>query len=316
MKALVFREGCLGLEKVSRPVPKQGEALIRVLKAGICRTDLEITRGYMDFQGILGHEFVGRVESAEDRTLKGRRVVGEINIPCRSCALCYQGLENHCRERQVLGISGRDGVFAEFATLPERNLHPLPPEVSDTQAVFVEPLAAAFRVAEQVDLEKADTVLVVGDGKLGLLVAQALDARGVRVFCLGRHRRKLALLEKRGIPVSREGREWAHRFDVVVEATGNPTGLAEALQRVRPEGTVVVKSTFATEAAFDVSRLVVDEVVLVGSRCGPFPEAIHALATGEVCVEEMVDGEFPLERAEEAFALARKPGACKVLLSP
>jgi len=314
MKAVVIRRKKITVEEIPPPAPAEGEALIRVLKAGICRTDLELLEGYMGFQGVPGHEFVGRVEEAVDGRWVGARVVGEINIPCRRCPVCRAGRPKHCPSRKVLGISGKQGIFAEYAALPLENLHLVPPELSDTEAVFVEPLAAALDVLDKVEVDAEEDVLVLGDGKLGLLVAQALAAQGSRVTCRGRHARKLSLLEEQGVRTTLE-KAPRRAFDLVVEATGTPSGIEDALQSVRAGGKVAVKSTFHGKAEIDLSSLVVDEIRLIGSRCGPFPRALSMLKDRSVRVGKMVDGEYSLAEARKAFEHAARPGCMKILFS-
>ncbi|MDH4320629.1 MAG: alcohol dehydrogenase catalytic domain-containing protein [Desulfobulbaceae bacterium] len=299
------------------PEPAAGEALVRVLMAGICATDLEIIKGYQRFCGILGHEFVGRVEAVNGpgQELVGRRVVGEINIGCGECDFCGQGLVGHCRNRQVLGIHGRDGALADYLTLPVGNLHPVPAEISDEAAVFVEPLAAAFAVLEQVDLRNGDKVLVLGDGKLGLLIAQVLKTVTPEVTLVGHHPAKLALAQDCGIrTIMANEMTAAKQYDLVVEATGSALGLKDALQQVRPRGTVVLKSTVAEGAPLNLAPAVVDEITMVGSRCGSFPPALAALAEGKVAVVPLIDAVFPAEQALAALARAGSRGVLKVLV--
>lgn len=325
MKALVFENGRLQLaEDYPVPVPAAGEALVRVRLAGICATDLEIIKGYMGFEGIPGHEFAGVVEQASDPALSGRRVAGEINAACGSCELCAAGLPRHCSARTVLGIAGRSGAFAEYLTLPEQNLHPLPGAISDEEAVFIEPLAAAFEIVEQVNIGAGSAVCVIGDGRLGLLAAQVLAARTRDLLVLGHHPENLALLKRRGIrtalapatgtTAAAETIAAAGRFDIVVECSGSAPGLELAMDLVRPRGTVVLKSTIAGARGLDLNRLVIDEITLTGSRCGPFEPAIEALASGQVDVSGMIGASFRLEQALEAFERAGQPGALKVLL--
>lgn len=277
--------------------------MVQVLLAGICGTDLQLLAGYAGFRGIPGHEFVGLAE--------GRRVVAEINCPCRACARCRSGLGNHCSERRVLGIRGKHGAFAQKVAVPRENLHELPEGVSDEQAVFVEPLAAAFRILEQV--ETAGRSLVLGDGRLGLLVAQLLP----QVTVLSRRPSKQALLQELGIRWVASSQELdSDSFDLVVECSGAPALLDVALELVRPLGTVVLKSSWLKPSPLQASRLMVKEIRLQGSRCGPFPPAIDALATGRVLVEPLIDRTFALHDGLEAFEQAASPGALKVLLQP
>jgi threonine dehydrogenase-like Zn-dependent dehydrogenase len=314
VRALVF-DGGLSY-RTDRPVPEPGpgEARIRVRLAGICATDLAITRGYMGFSGVPGHEFVGEVDAGPDDWV-GKRVVGEINAACGRCPTCEMGLPRHCPTRTVLGILGRDGAFAESLTLPVANLHPVPDEVPDEVAVFAEPLAAAFRIREQVQPQPEDTVVVMGDGRLGLLIAQTLAATGCRLTLVGRHPAKLALAKGWGIETA-DTSATLPRVDLVVDATGAPDGLERALGRVRPCGTVVLKTTCAEAPAFNPAPIVIDEVTVVGSRCGPFPPALAALETGTVRVAPLIAATYPLAEGEAAFAHAARPGVLKVLRAP
>ncbi|MDH4219271.1 MAG: alcohol dehydrogenase catalytic domain-containing protein [Candidatus Aminicenantes bacterium] len=316
MKAVILINGELKVEDIQSPLLAEGEALIKVLKAGLCNTDMELIKGYMDFEGVLGHEFVGRIVEASEKDWVGKRVVGEINISCHECEMCQTGNSKHCLSRQVLGIQKKDGVFTEYVTLPLSNLHVLPSEISDIEAVFVEPLAAALEILEQIRIRKEHEVLVLGDGKLGLLIAQVMQTQTPHVFCVGHHPRKLTLLQKKGIQTSLEGQKWGQMFDVIVEATGNPKGLSEALCWIKPRGRIVVKSTFHGESKLDLSRMVVDEIQLIGSRCGPFGKALEFLKKRLIDVIELVDADFPLEEAQKAFELAKKPETMKVLLTP
>jgi threonine dehydrogenase-like Zn-dependent dehydrogenase len=296
------------------PEPPPGEALIRVLRAGICNTDLELTRGYYPFTGIPGHEFVGVVESGPD-ALRGRRVVGEINAVCGACRACHNGRRTHCVRRTVLGIVGRNGAFASHLALPVENLHAVPDDVSTDAATFTEPLAAALEIQEQVQIRPTDRVLVVGDGKLGQLVAQTLALTGGDLLVVGRHESKLDLLAARGIRIGRADVVVEGTFDVAVECTGNPDGFAVAQAAVRPRGTLVMKSTYAGHLTLDASRVVVRELTLVGSRCGPFPPALRLLAERRVAVESLIHARYPLREGLTAFEHATRPGVLKVLLA-
>lgn len=315
MRALVYDRAIRLVTDHPTPTPAADEALIRVTLAGICNTDLEITRGYVDFKGVLGHEFVGIVERAPSASLIGRRVIGEINCACGTCPRCRAGLPSHCSNRTVLGIAGRDGALAEFVALPERNLHLVPDSVTDDQAVFVEPLAAALQVLEQVHIRPTQRVAVLGDGKLGLLVAQVVALTGARVTAIGHHRDKLDVLSRLGIATSMAEQLGNETADVVVECTGRPEGLALARQLVRPRGTVVLKSTFAGSVQSDFSRMVVDEVALIGSRCGPFEASLRLLARGLVEVKPLISAVLPLDQAEAAFERAGASGTLKVLVA-
>ena len=316
MKAVILKERRISVEEIPLPSIEEGEALIKVIKAGICNTDLEMIKGYMDFEGILGHEFVGCVVQAPVKGWIGKRVVGEINIPCHKCEMCQEGYPKHCSSRRVLGIQDKDGVFAEFVTLPLSNLHNLPPEISDEEAVFIEPLAAALDVLEQVQIRKEHEVLVLGDGKLGLLIAQVVRTQTPHVFCIGHHPRKLAMLQKRGIQTASNKNDWNQKFDIIVEASGNPKGIPEALNRIKPRGKIVAKSTFYGDSEINISRMVIDEIQLIGSRCGPFKRALDYLRNKLIRVKDMIDGDYPLEDAQEAFELAKKPDTIKVFLTP
>jgi len=291
----------------------QREALVRVHLAGICSTDLQILAGYMGYTGVLGHEFVGEV--LEGPTVwQGRRVVGEINFACGACERCAHGLGRHCATRQVLGILGADGCFAERVRVPLANLHAVPAGVSDEQAVFCEPLAAAFEIPEQVHLAPGCRAVVLGDGKLGLLIAQVLRRCGARVEVVGRHPAKLDRVAGLGITTRLADEPLEGNADLVVEATGSEAGLRRAMQTVRPRGTLVLKSTVAAEHHLSLAPLVIDEITVVGSRCGPFAPALAALAAGEVQVEPLIDAVYPLEQGLEAVAHAQRKGAAKVLL--
>lgn len=294
------------------PEPPAGEALVRVLAAGICNTDLELVRGYYPYTGVLGHEFAGEVVS--DGGLVGQRVVGEINAVCGECRSCRAGRRSHCERRTVLGIVNRDGAFAEYLILPVENLHAIPDGVSTATAVFTEPLAAALEIQEQMAIDPGMRVLVVGDGKLGQLVAQTLALTGCDLLVSGRHDAKLRLVRERGISTAAPEAIPAAAFDVAVECTGNPEGFGMAQRALRPRGTLVMKSTYADRLTLDASAVVVNELTLVGSRCGPFTKALALLAAGTVDVQPLVSARYPLERALEAFDHAQRPGTLKVLL--
>jgi threonine dehydrogenase-like Zn-dependent dehydrogenase len=296
-----------------QPQPPEGEVLVRVLMAGICETDLQLTRGYMGFCGILGHEFVGIAESGQ---FAGRRVVGEINCPCGACDICAAGLENHCPNRTVLGISGRDGAFADFLSLPERNLHPVPDELPTDVAVFTEPVAAALRLGVQWPHWSDRRVLVLGDGRLGNLCAQVLHGCCADLRVVGKHRWKLDLLEAEGIETVMLGDvEHERRLaDVVVDCTGSDGGFSIATQLVRPQGTIVLKTTVAGEQTLPMATLVIDEITVIGSRCGPFADAIEALRSGRVNVRPLISATRPIEEARQALDQAHRPEVLKVLL--
>ncbi len=316
MKGLYFSHGKLSF-RTDLPMPrrKPGEALIKVLKAGICRTDLEIAAGYMNFTGVPGHEFAGIVQEADDKGLIGARVTGEINCGCGTCEYCERDEQAHCPARTVLGIAGRDGAFAEYLTLPERNLHQIPEYMSDVEAVFIEPLAAAYRITEQVPV-RSMAVLVLGDGKLGILVAQAVETLRANVTLCGRHKKKLDILKGKNIATLLEGElKPGKKYDVVVDATGRPEGVKKALGFVRPRGNLILKTTIADPTAeLDVNHIVINEISVIGSRCGPFVHALALMETGQITLEPMVDATYPLEEGLAAFEHAARPGALKVLV--
>ena len=316
MRGLVY-DGQLELQTDHlQPVPAADEALLRVKLAGICNTDLEITRGYMGFRGVLGHEFVGLVERCNDATLVGQRVVGEINCYCGTCPTCLAGSPTHCPNRTTLGIDRHDGCMAEYCLLPVRNLHIVPERVSDEQAIFVEPLAAALEILEQVHVRPTDRVIVLGDGKLGLLVAQVLRLTGCDLLVVGRHDDKLAILGRQGIATCLAADCPEHQADIVVDCTGQPEGFLNARAMVRPRGTLVLKSTFHGQNEVDLTSIVVDEVAIVGSRCGPFAPALRLLDQRLVDVEPMITSIYPLSDALAAFERAGTKGTLKVLLRP
>ena len=314
MRALWLEDRRLRLrDDVPVPAPPSGEALVRVIRAGVCNTDIELTQGYYPFTGIPGHEFVGVVEQGPS-ALAGRRVVGEINAVCGACGACLAGRRTHCERRTVLGIVSRNGAFADCLILPAENLHPVPDAVSSDAAVFTEPLAAALEIQEQVPIGLRDRVLVVGDGKLGQLVAQTLALTGCALLVVGRHDAKLAVLAARGIETGRVDRATRGAFDVAVECTGNPEGFAVAQRAVRPRGTLVLKSTYAGALTLDASAVVVQELTLVGSRCGPFAPALRLLEEQRVAVEPLIQARYALSDGLVAFAHAQRPGVLKVLL--
>ncbi|HXH70890.1 MAG TPA: alcohol dehydrogenase catalytic domain-containing protein, partial [Pyrinomonadaceae bacterium] len=317
MKALRFENNKLNLAEVSQP-NRDDEALVRVLKSGICNTDLEIVKGYADFQGTIGHEFVGVVENAKDaKHLIGKRVVGEINAGCGVCNSCRKGDSRHCPARTVLGIIGRDGAHAEFLTLPSRNLLEVPFDVTDEQAVFTEPLAAAFGIMEQVEIFPETRVAVVGDGKLGNLCAQSLRLKSRNVSLIGKHKEKLSLVEKRNIEgiLLADAKKLARDFDVVVEASGAESGFGLAMDLLKPRGKLILKSTFHEAAKWQSWRVVVDEITIVGSRCGRFLPALNLLKNKSVDVENLISEEFSLNEGVKAMKRAGQKGVMKVTLS-
>ena len=320
MYALFFDGHQLSLnERYPDPDPAPGEALLQVLLAGICATDLEVLAGYASFTGVPGHEFVGRVLACDARPeLVGQRVVAEINIGCGACPPCRAGRREHCQQRRVLGIRNRDGAFAERVTVPVENLHVVPDNVSDQAAVFAEPLAAALRIQEQIELRPTDRVLVLGDGKLGQLIARSLAGLGWELVAQGRShdRRGMDLLREAGIATAAAGEIPPGWADVVVECTGSPAGFDQALELLRPEGRLVLKSTYAASGAINLSRVVVDEIRVVGSRCGPFKPALAALASGRVDPLPLIDAVYPLTEGLAAMEHAARRGALKVLIQP
>jgi threonine dehydrogenase-like Zn-dependent dehydrogenase len=330
MRALVYQNNRLTLER-NHPKPDlvEGEALIRVLQAGICNTDLEIVRGYMNFQGILGHEFVGIVETVHEdpgasapRYFIGKRVVGEINAACHrpDCLYCQSGMPTHCPARTTLGIVSRDGAFAEYLVLPTRNLHLVPDNVTDEEAVFVEPLAANFEILEQVHLKPTDSVAILGDGKMGQLAAQVLTLSGCEVSMVGKHEEKLALAAEHGVStyMLRDTESFrldnGRRADVVVESSGSAQGLELALRIVRPRGTIILKSTVADMSQLHLAPIVIDEIRVQGSRCGPFAPALRALSQKLVDVRPLISARFSLEEGLAAFEYAAQKGVLKVLV--
>ncbi len=315
MRALLF-DGTLGYtDGLPEPSPQRGEALMKVSMAGICATDLEITRGYMDFSGIPGHEFVGTVIGACSPELVGRRVVGEINSGCGRCGWCLKGEKEHCPDRTVLGIYRRDGAFADYLTLPEENLHPVPDGLEDHEALFTEPVAAALEIVEQCHIRPTSKVCVVGDGRLGLVVAQVIRLTGCSLTVVGKYREKLAILDGMGIETRRlEDSSSIGGFDTVVDATGTPSGTGFSSSLLRPGGTLVVKTTVKEGGGIEMGRVVVDELKIVGSRCGPFVPALRLLSAGLVRVGPLVSSVFPIERGVDAFKEAEKKGVLKVLI--
>jgi len=314
MKALIY-DGKVHLDK-KHPVPERKplEALIRVLKAGICRTDLEIIRGYLDFRGILGHEFVGEVKESPDPDLIGKRVVGEINVSCGKCIYCLQGLASHCKNRSVLGIKNKNGAFAEYVTLPIENIHPIPDSITDEEAIFVEPLAAAAQILDQVHIRPCDEVIILGEGKLGLLCAQMINMTGAQVLAVGKYPEKLEILRKRGLRTCFIDELDREKARIVVECTGSPSGLREAFKLVHPRGIIVLKSTYAERSKIDLSPIVINEITIIGSRCGNFSAAIRLLENKKIDVISLITSRFPLERALEALQTAEEKKSLKVIL--
>jgi alcohol dehydrogenase len=316
MLAVHLEQGAVSLRTVPVPSRPEGFALLRLLAGGICNTDLELQRGYYGFAGTPGHEFVAEVMEADTPALLGRRVAGEINLACTRCEWCRRGLGRHCPHRTVLGIVNHPGVFAEFFTLPERNLHLLPDDLPTSRAVFLEPLAAACEILDQVSIPCGSPVAVLGDGKLGLLVAMVLNAHGYRVHQYGRHAAKLAITARTGVQTEIAAATLpTAAYDWVVDATGSPEGLRSAAAITRPRGTLILKSTVHGTVAIDTAPIIVNELTLVGSRCGRFEAALPLLAHHLVPVEELISATFPLDEAPQAFAHAATRGVLKVLFS-
>lgn len=320
MKALRIEEDRLKLTDSVIP-RRDGEALVRMTMAGICRTDIEIARGYGGFRGTLGHEFVGVVKESPDRRQIGRRVVGEINAGCGQCDLCTRNDPRHCPDRTALGIRGRDGAFAEYLSLPPRNLLIVPDSVSDRQAVFAEPLAAALAILDQVEIGASHRVAVVGDGKLGQLISRVIARTRCDLTLIGKHDAKLELAARAGVKTAKLGAPdametaWGSRFDFVVEASGSSSGMELALDLIRPRGAIILKSTFRGAVRLDTSRMVVNEISVIGSRCGRLETALRLLESGCVDLETLIAYEYELALGVEAMAEAERPGTLKVLLT-
>lgn len=317
MKAVIFDETLKYVEDYEKPTPKQGEALIKVTYGGVCNTDKEITKGYMGYKGILGHEFTGVVEEIndEDKTLLGKRVVGEINLGCKNCEWCAKDLERHCPNRSTLGILAKDGCFAEYVTLPLSNLIEIPENVPDEQAVFVEPLAAGLEILEQTHIQPCQKVMVLGDGKLGLLTALALNACGLDVLIVGKHQNKLDIAKNQGVKTQLLSEfEQAPKFDVVVEATGSITGFETSVNCVKPRGTLVLKSTIAASKELNLAPIVINEITILGSRCGRFEPAMRLIASGKIDFSQMISKIYPIEQAIKAFDANNEKDTIKILL--
>ncbi len=316
MQALVWNGQTATVQEHPKPTAVPGWAVVRVELAGICNTDLEITRGYMGFQGVLGHEFVGSVAEGPGDWLH-RRVVGEINFPCGDCRTCKRGWPGHCPARRVMGILNADGTFAQYVALPLGNLHKVPDSLLNERAVFCEPVAAACQILEQIQIDRNLSYTVLGDGKLGLLIAQVLWAAGAKVLAIGHHQANLEILSRRGIETCLE-EDWCPEHvncaDVVVEATGRTEGFQLATQATRPRGTLILKSTLARSPDLDLSPLVIDEICLLGSRCGPFGPALRMLENRELGIEELVSDQFGLAQADDAMERAVQSGVRKVLI--
>jgi len=299
------------------PMPdiRHGEALIRVRSAGICQTDLELLKGYMGFRGIPGHEFVGSVEKCDDPRWIGKKVVGEINAGCGKCAWCRTGLERHCPTRSVLGILAHDGCMADWCRLPVENLHRVPNAMTDDQAVFIEPLSAACEILNQLSTTGDEKVLVLGDGRLGILCAWVMTTVANDVTLIGHHRHKLKLAAWRGLKTVEGPIRESGSADLVIEATGTGAGLSEAISLCRPRGTIVLKSTVAEPGETNLAPIVINEITVVGSRCGLFREGLSLAASHpDLPLDRLITSRYPIEQAARAFAHAGEPGALKVLL--
>ena len=317
MRSLWLEERTLSVREIERPTPASGEALVRVRLAGICATDLELVKGYYPYAGVPGHEFVGEIVEAPRAPERiGERVVGEINAVCGNCGTCHRGHPRHCERRTVLGIVNRNGAFAEFLTLPLANLLRVPDHVPDESAVFTEPLAAALEIRAQVPIGPKERVLVIGAGRLGQLIARSLVPSGARIQAVVRHERQRDLLRAAGVHVISEEDLPLRAVDVAIEATGSPSGFALAQKAVRPRGTIVLKSTYAGRLEIDAAPIVVDEITIVGSRCGDFAPALQMLDAGQIDPRDLIDSERPLGEALAAFEQAERPGALKILLRP
>ena len=315
MKALWLENNQLDLRDVPQ-TRKPNETLIKIRKAGICSTDLELVKGYYPYTGIIGHEFVGDVIEADDASWVGQRVVGEINAVCNECEQCLNRRPTHCEHRTVLGIVNRDGTFAEYTSLPIANLHRVPASVPDEMAVFTEPLAAALEIQDQIQVKPTDRVLLVGAGRLGQLIAQTLALTGCDLRVVARHEHQQNLLKKHGIKIIAEENVQPWRWDIVVEATGSPSGFSLARQAIRPRGTLVLKSTYKGEMSVNFSSIVVDEINIVGSRCGPFEPALRLMESKQVDPTVLIDSEFSLGNVLKAFEHAAETGVLKVLVQP
>lgn len=315
MKAVVFDNGLKLDKNYPMPAQKDGEALIKVDTIGICNTDYEITKGYMGYKGVLGHEFTGVVEKAQNKDLIGKRVVGEINCGCGNCEWCAQGLERHCFNRSTLGIWQREGCFAEYVSLPEKNLLVIPDNVTDNEAVFVEPLAAALEILEQVHIPPFKKVIVLGDGKLGLIIALALNAAGLDITLVGKHEEKLKLAKEQGVKTKLLNDLKIEKvYDFVVEATGSITGFETSLALTKPRGTLILKSTIAASKEFNLAPIVIDEITVLGSRCGQFAPALRMLEQKRIDVNPLISDIYDIDDSIEAFERNKEKSSVKVLV--
>ncbi len=317
MKAVIFDESLKFVEDYKKPERKQNEALIRPLLLGICNTDEEITKGYMGYKGVLGHEFVGVVEDCDDKKLIGKRVTGGINLGCGNCPECAKGLERHCKNRQTLGIYKKDGCFSEFFTLPVSNLLVVPDNVSDETAVFIEPLAAAYEIFEQIQIKPTDKVAILGDGKLGLSISLIMNNLNVDCIHMGKHKEKLEISRQFGSKVkliSEIEESELKTFDVVIEATGSVGGFETSLSLVRPRGILVLKSTIAAKEGLNLASVVIDEITVTGSRCGQFAPVLRLMEKGKINTKPLITKILPFDKALEGFELNRKKETIKILL--
>lgn len=317
MRAVVFDNGLKLDKNYAKPSPQKGEALIKVNTIGICNTDYEITKGYMGYKGVLGHEFTGVVEeiNADDKSLLNKRVVGEINCGCGECEWCHQGLERHCPNRSTLGIWQREGCFAEYVCLPVKNLLEIPENVTDEEAVFTEPLAAALEILEQIHIPPYKKVVVLGDGKLGLMIALALNAAGLDLVLIGKHENKLEIAKNQGVKTKLlSDVEIKKEYDFVVEATGSISGFETSLALTKPRGTLILKSTIAASKEFNFAPVVVDEITIVGSRCGQFAPALRLLESGRIDVKPLISDIFELDESIAAFERNKEKSSIKVIV--
>ncbi|MCX5811818.1 MAG: alcohol dehydrogenase catalytic domain-containing protein [Proteobacteria bacterium] len=317
MKTIIYDGKLKYVKNYPAPIPEEGEALIRVTLAGICNTDLEIMQGYLGFQGVMGHEFVGVVENVNSKSchLVGKRVVGEINCDCGVCDYCMKGLQKHCPDRKTMGISGKNGAFAEYITLPADNLLEVPDNLSDEEAVFAEPLAAAFEILEQLHIKPTDRIIILGDGKLGILVSLALNLTQADVTLAGRHEKKLQVAREQHVKtIHLKDLNIRKEYDVVVEATGSADGFDFALKLVKPRGTIVLKTTVAYGKEMNLAPVVIDEIQVIGSRCGPFEPALRAMAKKLINVKPLISATYKPDMVLAAFKKARSREALKVLL--
>lgn len=317
MRAVVFDNGLKLDKNYAKPSPRKGEALIKVNTIGICNTDYEITKGYMGYKGVLGHEFTGVVEeiNADDKSLLNKRVVGEINCGCGECEWCHQGLERHCPNRSTLGIWQREGCFAEYVCLPVKNLLEIPENVTDEEAVFTEPLAAALEILEQIHIPPYKKIAVLGDGKLGLMIALALNAAGLDLVLIGKHENKLEIAKNQGVKTKLlSDVEIKKEFDFVVEATGSISGFETSLALTKPRGTLILKSTIAASKEFNFAPVVVDEITIVGSRCGQFAPALRLLESGRIDVKPLISDIFEFDESIAAFERNKEKSSIKVIV--